>query len=677
MTTTDPEMVALNGDLDPLGDGDEQIREGSKKNFAKVGSGRPSSLLYTYGPGAVMDLPQFAVMPAGLDDWDRIWARRDGDPVRVHAPRLLDLARVMLGRQVNELRPFPWQPKPSSRSKEGSDLGVPARVFPQWLRCTGCDMLAPLTRFGYHNTHPFRTDEAGFEHADCPGRRGSGGAGGSRRKRARPAVPARYLLACADGHLDEFPYDGWVHRGQRCAKSEVPVLEMSDSASGRSTATIRCASCGLRRGMNEALGEVGRAKLPRCRGRWPHLDMFDEECGNESRLMLIGASNLWFASTQSAIVMPHATAQEAQDDLADQLRVRLGEEKLAKYATMPDVVRDLAVAAKLSVGDLDDTAIAALVQRALSAAPDEADLLERRERWDPIDLLLPEWHYLQRDPIGVRHDDLSGLMLSLRERGDELPSAVSRVLAVDRLRKVNALLGFTRIDDMDRVNDLVSRLAPLTRDRRPRWTVATEDRGEGIFLQLDEERVAAWERRVRDSEVWHKHEEAHVRNYHNRFSETADQLPDPNVRLPPPRYWLVHTFAHLLIREMAMRCGYSAASLTERLYAWEAVGTRPPAAGLLICTTASDSDGTLGGLVQLSEPARLAQLATQALYRAERCSSDPICATRTPEEPEDFLHGAACHCCCMASETSCERANRFLDRRFVLDLPGSSLGFFR
>jgi hypothetical protein len=30
----------------------------------------------------------------------------------------------------------------------------------------------------------------------------------------------------------------------------------------------------------------------------------------------------------------------------------------------------------------------------------------------------------------------------------------------------------------------------------------------------------------------------------------------------------------------------------------------------------------------------------------------------------------------MASETSCERANRFLDRRFLINLPGSDVGFF-
>jgi hypothetical protein len=180
---------------------------------------------------------------------------------------------------------------------------------------------------------------------------------------------------------------------------------------------------------------------------------------------------------------------------------------------------------------------------------------------------------------------------------------------------------------------------------------------------------------VLSTDLWEAHRAAHARNFRNRFSETAEQI-DPDARLKPPRYWLIHTLAHVLIRQLAMTCGYSAASLSERLYAWPASDGRSPAAGLLIVTTASDSDGTLGGLVHMSEPDRLERVVRVALERAARCSSDPICARRTPQFPEDFLHGAACHCCVMASETSCERANRFLDRRFLIDLPGSRLGFF-
>ena len=120
--------------------------------------------------------------------------------------------------------------------------------------------------------------------------------------------------------------------------------------------------------------------------------------------------------------------------------------------------------------------------------------------------------------------------------------------------------------------------------------------------------------------------------------------------------------------------GYGSASLSERIYAWREGDDRAPAAGILITTTSPDSEGTLGGLVDLARTERLEEVMLEALHRAERCSSDPICAHRVPRDQEDFLHGAACHFCAFLSETSCERANRFLDRRFVLDLHEGSHG---
>ena len=656
--------------LDPLGDSDTASEQKATKNRAKVGSGRPSSLLYTYGPGAIMDLPQFTIMPAGLDDWETIWRRRDGVP-SIHAPRLLDVVRMMLGHQVSELRPFPWAPKKNFNSKDGDDLGVPARVFPQWMRCTGCDLLGPITWFGYTNTHPYRTDEARFEHEKCTGRSG----GKDRKARRSAAVPARYLLACADGHLDEFPYAWWVHHGSACPNAEFPVLKMVDRTSGKgASATIRCDSCDARRPMNEAQGEAAKGKLPKCRGRHPHLNAFAPGCQNPVRLMLVGASNLWFPATQAIIVMPQSSA-EAVASRGDQLRASLGED-LDTFHDNLAVLRALLKKGGSPLSSLSDDELSAAVELAMAPAVSEEEREEQMRTWDPVKLLVPEWHYLQRDPIGHQHDDPSGLMLSSRALDPQLRPEITRVLAVDKLRKVNALVGFTRIDEMERVSDLTSRLVPLTRDQKPRWAVATEDRGEGIFIQLVEAAVATWEQHAAKNQIWADHRAAHRRNFERRYSETA-KTTDPDDRLKPPRYWLLHTFAHILIREMAMQCGYSAASLSERIYAWTPDSGHAPAAGLLIVTTASDSDGTLGGLVQLSEPARLELVVSSALERARRCSSDPVCATRTPKDPEDFLHGAACHCCAMASETSCERANRFLDRRFLVDLPGAGgLGFF-
>ena len=668
--------------VDPLGDADELSSIQAKKNYAKVGSARPTTLLYTYGPGAIIDLPHFTVMPTGLDDWERIWRRRASDPVTVHAPRLLETVKLMLGHQVEELRRFPWQPPQPGARRDGDDLGVPARVFPQWLRCTGCDLLAPLSRFvnGYRNTHPFRPDHAVFEHLDCsgrpsraaaaPGRRAAKGASRPRKRRS-PCVPARYLIACPNGHLDEFPYDWWVHDGAPCTKAAHPELAMSDTSQRGATAFITCRACGAHRGMAQAQGEDGRARLPRCRGRHPHLGTFAADgCQAEPRVMLVGASNLWFAATQSIIDMPRLDPAEVTRDRIEVLRRGVGSWR-EKIGTDTDVLRmrlEVAGPEAAALCDLPDHELLELL--AALDAPQESDdeRLRRREHWDPVDLLVPEWNYLLIDPPGEHHEYRgSGLVVSPRECGD-VPAGVSRVLAVDRLRKVNAVLGFTRVDDYERVDDSDARLVPLARSGRPTWVPATEDRGEGIFLQLDEEAVSRWETRVLDSPVWAAHRAAHRRNVERRYSETAKQI-DPDERLAPPRYWLVHTLAHALIRQMAMSSGYGAASISERVYAWRATEHRGPAAGMLLTTTASDSDGTLGGLVSLSEPARLADILDRALRLMTRCSSDPVCARRIPQDPEDFLHGAACHCCTMVSETSCERANRFLDRRFVVPLP--------
>jgi len=657
-------------DLDPLGDAEAA----NAKNRAKVGSARPSSLLYTYGPGSIMDLPGFSVMPAGLDDWDRIWQRRDSIPT-IDEPRLLKVVRLHLGDQVDSLRPYPWQPKQGVNAKEGSDLGVPARVFPQWMRCTGCDFLGPVSRFHYENSHPFRPDKAQFVHRNCPGRGRVSGTG----KRERQAVPAPHLLTCTNGHLDEFPYSLWVHRGKPCPGGEAPRLKMRDASVGKSSgARIECALCGASRGMAEAQGASGREKLPqKCRGRHPHLDIFEKNCNARPTLILMGASNLWFASTQSIIVLPRTEVEE-KGALADRLRGALGLERIARYSTNLEFIRELAETAGIDLAEWTDVDLAVLIAEILNP-DDDAKREKRLATWDPVELLVPEWNYLQRPSLFPKQDNGSGLMVTEMPVAENLKPLVTRVVAIDRMKRVNAFIGFTRLDAMDRANDAGNRMVKLTRLGRPAWVPATEDRGEGIFIQLDLDLVATWEQGIQSTALWQAHKDAHRRNFQRRFSETA-KVVDPDSRMPEPRYWLLHTLAHALIRKMAMQSGYGAASLSERIYAWPAAPGREAAAGIFIGTTASDSEGTLGGLVALAEPAKLGPLIVSALRKTSRCSSDPVCAMRTPSDPEDFLHGAACHGCSFVSETSCEKANRFLDRRLLITLPNGTgtgvAGFF-
>ncbi len=155
-----------------------------------------------------------------------------------------------------------------------------------------------------------------------------------------------------------------------------------------------------------------------------------------------------------------------------------------------------------------------------------------------------------------------------------------------------------------------------------------------------------------------------------RWSANRDRPVD--ATFPVARFVLLHTLSHLLIRQVALECGYGSSSIRERLY----VGTpAEPATGVLLSTAASDSEGTLGGLVALGAPRILRRLLDQALEDARRCSSDPLCAEHVPVEPSETLHAAACHACLFASETSCEANNRWLDRAMVVDLTRDGLAF--
>jgi hypothetical protein len=130
---------------------------------------------------------------------------------------------------------------------------------------------------------------------------------------------------------------------------------------------------------------------------------------------------------------------------------------------------------------------------------------------------------------------------------------------------------------------------------------------------------------------------------------------------------LIHSLSHALLREIALECGYTAASIRERIYCRNEGDAGGPMAGLLLYTAAADSEGTLGGLVSLGEPRRLGQILSQALESMRICTSDPLCSEHEPSRDGRTIHAACCHGCLFAAETSCERGNRYLDRSVLVN----------
>lgn len=610
----------------------------------RVGELRPSQLLHTYGIGAVTDLPNLSTMVMGLDDWDPVRARV------LTEDRLLAAVRRRLGDHVTALRTPPHLPEnPADPYGDWTRTGVPVGLFPRWLRCSRerCNQLAPASGGLFDlRRNLYRPEKTKYVHINC----GGPGAG------QPTALPARFLVACPKGHMDDFPWVYFVHRGSTSCEGQTLSLTESGTTGEAANVFVRC-TCGVPpRSMADALGQAGERNLPACRGHHPHLGTFAQGgCQEHARTMVLGATNSWFASQLRLFSIPRAEEPLTQ-------AVREHWSLLSPLAAVPADAAKMLLPTQACWPELEqygaDAVWAAVTKEAQAAAGGGV------EEEEEFDLTTPEWRAFTHPRDHALPD-----FTTVRER--HLPDATAgwldSVVLVHRLREVSALTGFTRIEAPEWLPEEDTRtraVAPLSRNNASTWVPCAELRGEGVFLALSEVRLAEWERQ----DTVRAREEI-LKSAHWAWCTARRVEP----RWPGIRYVLLHTLAHVLIRQFALECGYGASGIAERVYARSGPD---PMSGILLYTAAPDSEGTLGGLVSLGRSERLGPAIAQALEEARLCSSDPMCAEHDPRI-HSRLHGAACHACLFAAETSCERGNHYLDRALLVDTLADNKCAFR
>jgi hypothetical protein len=253
---------------------------------------------------------------------------------------------------------------------------------------------------------------------------------------------------------------------------------------------------------------------------------------------------------------------------------------------------------------------------------------------------------------------------------DELNGIVARVNLVERLRETRAFYGFSRLEPQtvhpsempDAAIRQLFRHPPA--DMTDRWLPAVTVFGEGIYLELSEDRLREWQQQ---NQSWL------AARLSDDFILRLQSLPQAMApvgvsgREWASRFLLVHSLAHVLINQLVFECGYSTASLRERLYI--SADTAAPMAGILIYTSAGDSEGTMGGLVRLGQPERFGAIVRRAISRASWCSADPVCSENLGGQGSRQVNLAACHSCVLLPETSCETINQGLDRAMLVGTP--------
>lgn len=615
---------------------------------SKVGELRPSQMTYAFGVGAVVDLPYLSAIVMGIEDWPT----DPGLARPVTEDRLLQAARSILGAQVKGFLAPPAAPASVGTPgpfDELNRIGVPVATFPRWMVCPECRLLAPLESGLFElRDDPFHPERIRYHHSNCLKAQG----------RTPPVVfPARFMVACENGHLDDFPWREFVHRGPTACSGALRLFEYGPSGEARDV-EVYCEACDKRRRLSQAFGSMGKTTMPQCRGRRPHLRDY-EECELQVRAILLAASNLWFPDVLTTLAIPSESAR--LDQLVEEHWGTLAHVELAQNVALLRQIGQLLD----FTGYTDDEIWRAIENKRNSDAAGGSD--------EPPDLKGPEWRILASPSSAHESRDFRLRQVAVP---DSFARTIEKVVLAERLREVSAMIGFTRIDapgELEERSTEASVRSMCISRQPPAWIPATEVRGEGIFIQFSETAVQEWLAQPAVRERDRDFRESHIRWRKARRIEPAE------ANYPGMRYILLHSFAHALMRQLVLDCGYAAASVRERVYASRPDLAVPsePMAGVLIYTAAPDSEGTLGGLVGLGEPRELGRHISAALRESQLCASDPLCAEHTPSQQGLTLHAAACHACMLAPETSCERGNRYLDRSvLVKTVEHEDLAFF-
>lgn len=571
----------------------------------KLGELRPNQIITTFGPGSIVEAVKDSVTILDIPYW------------KDKGKKIID------GRLASYLEVDCFY---SPRTTITHD--IPVVSFPRWHVCSSgkCGQLFDVTE-------SFDLEKYLTHGVTCP-------------KCGRKAYPARFITICENGHMSDFPWRWWVHRGNTDCKRRLRMYAIGNTST-LADMWVLC-SCGAKRSMSGATQAQNFEGLS-CSGMHPfRRDNRGGHCEKPVIPSQRGASNVYFAVTRSALSIPPWINP--------------------LYNLIDEHLRDIEQAKKTAVrlGHSEEEGIQQIYEDYFSNyTRDEFDEAYKR-RMSSIKEFT-EIKMMEYQAI-THHDDPTYQSNKKHFKAEEepLPSYfnryLKRIIRITRLREVRVLLGFTRVDAPDPDADEQPNIVYLTKGREERWLPAVEVNGEGIFIEFNTNMLKEWLDKPGVKDISGKYV-ASYREYCESKGWTIKT--DRNAV-----YVLMHTFSHLLVKQMAMSSGYSSSAIKERIYYGERM------AGVLLYTGSSDKEGSLGGLVELGTADQITNLMRDAFQEALMCTNDPECMNTIPAGKNS--NGAACHSCCMISETACENGNRMLDRGLVIPLPGrEETSYFR
>jgi hypothetical protein len=601
---------------------------------------RRSQYISPFGVGSILDIGNESFIGCDISNWEG----SSGEVI--HLKRLehrLDVSQFLSPPVIKGF----WDKNPA---------GLPYYRFPQWLFCSSCRKLIKWN---------IKMEKKG-EFPCCQNNKCKG---------KRILVPMRFVMACERGHISDVPWGYWAHTRNNvrdigtCESHDLEFRTAPGSGGGLGSLEIYCAMCKSSRSLEGIMSDGSmRSVGVRCTGKqpWQFIPNDDNsECDGPVKVLQRGATNVYYPKTLSALDIPlgycgpFITDQEHEIRSHGYFQLIIDKLNSSSGETTMILVKTLAQEIAESVGcDMQVVIDIATGKNKPAKASIEGAIVNE------ADILSEEWPILVNPPLDSQNDDVfiaTPKSINGLKNTFGLDGLIDKLVLVTRLREVRVLRGFHRV--IPRGDD--ENLQRVDLGKNIPWLPGIEVFGEGIFISFSKEVIKAWEVKNKDA----------IRKRIDVIKESYEACDLSFLTEPTPRFVMLHTLSHLLMRQLSFECGYSAASLRERIYSSESESD--PMAGILVYTADSDSEGSLGGLVRQGSPDRLVPTLLTALERGAWCSADPVCREVTGQGMQG-LNRAACHSCALVSETSCICNNTMLDRMILLgnDEENGDYGFF-
>ncbi len=628
---------------------------------------RQSQVIAPFGPGSMhTDRFGISLICCGLDHWFE-----ESDQQALEEFKINDEWRVQRDLGIHHLR----LPPDFRRSQVGvvvPNIGmtIPFLRFPTWHYCGICGRMEK-TALTYQGTGRDKI---------CPVCQ-------QKKSVKNPLVQVRFIALCENGHIMEFPWKEWAHQSHlpECGDHSLRLVEHGGGT--LDSIEVSCTECGKSRrlsGITSSNLSVDGEEFS-CTGQrlWLH----DEEgsgCGKPVRGALRNASNIYFSRVFSSIFLPRhsAPADTIQPITAEIITVLERPAVCARLDTLLDldvehqkIIEKLRENHSLDFKEYTDEEIAVALDQYTGSGEKEENNTppEINEPFDRVSFRLEEYRILTQE---WDEPYLMSRNANLTDYSSRVNSCFSKIMLIHKLRETRVFTGFTRLSPSSEqtASELQRNLWLEAPNVGNSWLPAAIVHGEGLFVEFNAETLHDWLNEPAAADV-----DGRIERLRNNFLSATEGRPGFAIQNElHPVFIMIHTFAHLLMNQLTYECGYSSASLRERLYF--SSNEQNPMAGLLIYTAAGDSEGTMGGLVRMGSPTLFDPLLQQAVQKSQWCSADPVCMEMGNHggQGPNSCNLAACHNCALVPETACEEFNRFLDRGVVTGtVENRSLGFFK